>query len=215
MEIRMNDKIQIEGTVIADCGEYFHMRIAPNVTAYDLKKTWVTKIVERAESDAEKIARLEHEVEALTLFKDFAISRGWVTTPAEHDDLSKQTYDVRVGVNVNDATPNTWESGEDVLTEAETEAMYTELDNYAQAVQGRTEARRALEELRKETKGPWYPEQLRGYGPWIEGPPPRDLNKNFQALGYAEREAKCFSRFLVGNPIPDYYQHCVAYCVKL
>jgi hypothetical protein len=59
MEIRMNDKIQIEGTVIADCGEYFHMRIAPNVTAYDLKKTWVTKIVERAETDAEKIARLE------------------------------------------------------------------------------------------------------------------------------------------------------------
>jgi hypothetical protein len=65
MEIIMNDKIQIEGTVIADCGEYFHMRIAPNVTAYDLKKTWVTKIVERAETDAEQIAKLKSRVEEL------------------------------------------------------------------------------------------------------------------------------------------------------
>ena len=146
MEIRMNDKIQIEGWVIADCGEYFHMRIAPNVTAYDLKKTWVTKIVERAESDAEQIERLKARNAQLERLLDIFLCDGPVKQPVKHDDLSKQTYDVRVGVNVIDATPNTWESGEDVLTEAEAEAMYTELDNYAQAVKGRTEARRALED---------------------------------------------------------------------
>ena len=96
MEIRMNDKVQIEGTVIADCGEYFHMRIAPNVTAYDLKKTWVTKIVERAESDAEKIARLEKRVLELEGLVDLILPDAPINQLADHDGLSKQNYDVQI-----------------------------------------------------------------------------------------------------------------------
>ena len=94
MKININDKIKIEGTVIADCGEYFHMRIAPNVVAYDLKKTWVTGIIERAESPQETIDRLQARNAELERLLDVFLCDGPVPS---HVDLSKQTYDVRVG----------------------------------------------------------------------------------------------------------------------
>jgi hypothetical protein len=122
--------------------------------------------------------------------------------------------------------------------------MYTELDNYAQAVQGRTEARRALEDesLRigeleakakerptlkvgetyiVEPKAPWYPPQQEGFGPWIEGEPkdgPDDVVFTIQVLTPPERRQKRFeftSDLVTSHNWSKFISKCVAYCVKL
>ena len=65
-----------------------------------------------------------------------------------------------------------------------------------------------------EQEKPWYPKQLEGFGPWIEGPPPLDLPLgSFQPLGPHERESKSFYT-ISGNMGAGAYQHCVAHCIK-
>ncbi|MCA3080410.1 MAG: hypothetical protein ING71_16670 [Rhodocyclaceae bacterium] len=63
---------------------------------------------------------------------------------------------------------------------------------------------------------PWYPEQLVGYGPWIEGPPPKEMIGFFEVLLPYQRSEK---KFFPVNPRYQRegikYDFSVAHCLKL
>ena len=60
----------------------------------------------------------------------------------------------------------------------------------------------------------WYPPQLEGYTPWIEGPPPSALLMpfGFQVLDAAERASEAFVPSEIPLNSPQLFGRAVAHC---
>lgn len=150
----------------------------------------VESIFSRAETDAEQIARLKRELEEQKADVR-AAEKGY-------DDLRLQ-YD-----RLNDAFS-------DLAKRYDAQVNYTQ----------KLEARVGLEDIIglegdiMKPEVPWCPPRLKGYGDWIEGPPPRWMPAgSFQPLAPQERDGKTFYA-VRGDYDATEYQHCVAYCIKL
>jgi hypothetical protein len=182
-ELKVDDIVSAMATVayLNDDGATLLVGEGENWRHIRVPYSHVMSLIERPippETDAEKIARLERELEEKNadvlaaerayddLFAKFDILRGLKLPLPE----PKQTW-----------TPNGWD----------------------------------VSDLQVKPDAPWYPPQLEGYGPWIEGPPASYLSAGlFQALAPHERRDKVFTAFrgFLGG---DRYQHCVAHCYKL
>jgi hypothetical protein len=202
MEIRVGDKI--ETTRAATVVKVGSMHSMDHITVRFIdggeaviSPSDVTKITARKETNAEKIARLERRVVELEGLVDVILPDAPINRLADHDGLSKQTYDVRVG-----------------------DAQQSEYDKQppcAELVTGLSRFERNMKTMfGPKTESPWYPPQLEGYGPWTEGTPPEDFTGTAQLLMKSERNCETYCEgayvlergFVLGC---DY----VAYCVKL
>jgi hypothetical protein len=60
----------------------------------------------------------------------------------------------------------------------------------------------------------WYPKRIKGYGPWIEGPPPLGLTGGFEVLMPHQRDNENFYKFTFSGHFSDDWQLAVAHCIK-
>ena len=205
MEIRIGDKVQIEGEVIKVqieaevIGRARDMRSTPLIRLQDgcqlisVDKDNITRVLERPETNAEKIARLERRVVELEGLVDVILPDAPINRLADHDGLSKQTSDVRVG-----------------------DAQQSEYDKQPPCTGLATGMSRFERNMKTmfgpKTEAPWYPEQLEGYGPWIEGAPSQ--YGNYAALFYGDRLQKRFTERVFFFP-QIWPIEAVAHCLKL
>jgi hypothetical protein len=187
LEIRVGDVVRLKPMVVRqidDDGDVFFKGCRGLL---DIEA--IESIISRAETDADQIARLNRELE-------------------------EQKADVRAAEKAFDDLQSRYNRLE--LHSTDLAQRYEAQVNYTQKL----EARVGLEDITELEGGimkpevPWCPPRLKGYGAWIEGPPPRWMPAgSFQPLAPEERDGKTFYA-VRGDYDATEYQHCVAYCIK-
>jgi hypothetical protein len=97
MEIRVGDTVQIEAVVTEKSGMHVVAVKLATGSIRTIHQEDIARVIQRAETDAEQIERLKARNAQLERLLDVFLCDGPVKQLVEHDDLSKQTYDVRVG----------------------------------------------------------------------------------------------------------------------
>lgn len=189
-DIRIGDTVLVTCRVraIPDAGGNFYGDTQHSKSNVCFHARDISAVVKRAETDAEKIARLAARVAELEAEKLAELCK--VPDPSQRRSAQQSEYDKQ---------PRSAE-------------LTTALSKFEPLIKPRWDF------CSGKKKKLWYPPQPRGFGPWIEGRVPDDVLRKgaFQLLYRDERREKTYtaltyspSGFVVSKP-----ENVVAYCLK-
>jgi hypothetical protein len=209
-DIRIGDTVLVTCRVraIPDAGGNFYGDTQHSKYNVCFHARDISAVVKRAETDAEKIARLEARIAELEE-QNGELARGQLSRYRQRFPSMAAAWPEQKPEE-NPWYPDQLEGyGPWIKAKPGEVIRLPFVGHYAGG--GLVAYCKKLEEEK-----PWYPKRIKGYGPWIEGPPSEEvrLSSTFQILYGDERRDKKYAHFAYGPG--DYFQlgNAVAHCIK-
>jgi hypothetical protein len=209
-DIRIGDTVEVnfKAKVRGKNGDYANLDVGKTIVA--LEYYLISNVIARAETDAQKIERLEARVVELEEqngeLAQGQLSRYRQRFPSMAAAWPEQKPEEKPWYPEQLEGYGPWIKGSDLPPE-------TNVYGYMCHVRNGNEIFfcKKLDEEK-----PWYPKRVKGYGPWIEGQPTEEvrLSSTFQILYKDERRDRKYAHL---DYQPGRYfalENAVAYCIK-